>query len=483
VGYNDILELSYDGDPNAPNWSSGRYDVRGVTTTALKINRDAGDTYGQGQGSGIIDYNVYEPGTANWVSEALVDVFLPDGTLDTTIDLNQLARPDGLLMANAMVSAQGGSPPASIGGFLALGDIEIAPDGAYYDTGQAIDERPASNVTRLWVAGYGGGDNSPDNDDGLDLLVVDVEVYADGENVGKVSDARYFGGIDDGELMSGDWYEGNFNVTGFEPVSMWRMFNDIGFDGLGNLVYIGGRGGNDNRYSAVDAPNVALSVANMVQEQGLSEDAVVGTIGFFLDMNYFGFNTDMGIAFDNVLENYGSAVSPVTLNELVSSSPAMDQTLPCKINNEIELVFSGPVPGGATATIVTCGGADVSANFTFTVAGNTLYCKETTAVTDITWYSVSENASTGSLPFQVDMCKLIGDADNSGQVLAFDYFEVKNNIFYSPVHMSDNCAATPPQTINCGRADMDGSGQVLAFDYFEVKNHMFNAKPAKPVCP
>jgi hypothetical protein len=80
------------------------------------------------------------------------------------------------------------------------------------------------------------------------------------------------------------------------------------------------------------------------------------------------------------------------------------------------------------------------------------------------WYRVTPAPSFDVQPFTRDFCTLQGDADGNGQVLASDYFPVKNHLF----------------ELNDARYDLDGSGQVLAPDYFVVKNHLFHAKPPKP---
>jgi hypothetical protein len=110
-----------------------------------------------------------------------------------------------------------------------------------------------------------------------------------------------------------------------------------------------------------------------------------------------------------------------------------------------------------------------------------LTAKENGAVlTHQNWYTVTAATGFDVHMGTVDLCALQGDPDGDCEVLSFDYFEVKNNMFYHPVHMWDDCSATPPMTVNCGRADMDGDGQILAFDYFVVKNHMFDQCPPKP---
>jgi len=295
VVYGDTVKLGSDGDPNLPNWTSGYYTVRGVSTTQLDISSDAGDSYGLSINN---IYDVFTPGPANWHSEALLDIFNPIGVLLATVDLNTLVRPDGNTMGGVMTSGSG-----MVSGFVIGGDVEIAPNLVY-------EVAPADDVTRLWICGV-TGDGSPATEDGLDLLVVDVTLSAGG----AVAGVSYLGGIDDPDLVGGEWYTGaDYNVDGFEPFNMWLAYNDVEFDAFGNAVYVGGRGDQDNRYTAMAAADVLLAVNTMILAAGLNGNAVVGTGARSLDMDYFGHGTDFGLAFDNSAEgieglplrNYGS---------------------------------------------------------------------------------------------------------------------------------------------------------------------------------
>ncbi len=192
---------------------------------------------------------------------------------------------------------------------------------------------------------------------------------------------------------------------------------------------------------------------------------------------------------------------PVKAPNLVPNSPANlpfppdpppNGTLSKQANNCVYLVFDeaiavAPAPGNPVtieqliASVPETLGADLGGSFTYTVQttnvlNDTLKCKEngsvlTTGIGVSVWYRIKPTANltnaAGVVPvnmFVYDLCTLEGDGDGSGQVLAFDYFTVKNNMF----QVTDN------------RYDLDGSGQVLAFDYFVVKNNMFAAKAPKP---
>jgi hypothetical protein len=165
-----------------------------------------------------------------------------------------------------------------------------------------------------------------------------------------------------------------------------------------------------------------------------------------------------------------SATLTVNMITLLASDPPMDGTLPKTQNNVILLTFDGPItlPGGPALSIrsLPLPGAEVGGSFTYTLPGSTiLKAKENGAVlTNQTWYRVTPSAGLNALAFTRDFCTLQGDADNSGQVTALDYFPIKNH----PFEMTD------------ARYDLDGSGQVTALDYFVVKLHPFDAKPPKP---
>ena len=466
VAYGDLVKLGWDGDPNLPNWGSGDYTIRGVSTKQLDLDRDAGDSY-----SLLISdtYDVFAPGSANWQSEALLDIFQPGGGTPTTVDLNTLVRPDGQTMGGVMISGDG-----AVSGFMVGGDVEIAPNLVYEVT-------PPENVTRLWICGVGNPSADPATEDGLDLLVVDVEVDVGG----AVVDTRYLGGIDDADLVGGNWYgRGDYNVDGFEPMSMWVQYNDIEFDASGNAVYVGGRGDQDNRYIGMADADVLLAVGNMILEAGLSENAVVGTGARYLDMNYFGFHTDFGVAFDNSAEgleglplrNYGSAYQTVPPPELQSSDPPMDTTL-CKIkNNCVWLTFdTAPVLTGGNEllvrTIGTTMGPDLGGLFTcsidlaFDASGKTLKAKENAVqLVNTTWYRFEPNLLV-AVPFAVDLCTLYGNANNDTLTFTTDYGAVKPFI---PTFNTDI------------RQDINGDGLVFTTDYGVIKPFIPTFKPGKP---
>jgi hypothetical protein len=64
----------------------------------------------------------------------------------------------------------------------------------------------------------------------------------------------------------------------------------------------------------------------------------------------------------------------------------------------------------------------------------------------------------------LDVCTLVGDANNSGRVTTADYSEIK-------LHMAEYTDA---------RYDVNGSGRVTTADYSVVKAHLGNRAPTKP---
>ena len=460
VAYGDTVKMAYDGDPNLPNWGTGPYTVRGISTTQLDLSSDAGDSYGL-----LIQdiYDVFAPGSANWQSEALLDIFEADGTL-VTVDLNTLLRPDGTTMGASITSG------GLVSGFMVGGDVEIAPNLVYEVT-------PDPEVTRLWICGV----TDPDAGDGLDLLVVDVTVDGDG----AVADVSYLGAIDTGNLVGGDWYTGDFNISGFQPFSMWVTYNDLEFDAAGNAVVVGGRAGNDNRYMAMAAADVLLAVGVMIQEAGLSEDAVVGAGARYLDMNYFGLGSDFGLAFDNSAEgppgdelplrNYGAGPA-APAPELLSSKPVHGTTFAKIKNNCIWLTFDvAPVLTGGNEllvrTIGTTMGPNLGGSFTcsidlaFDVSGKTLKAKENAVqLVNTTWYRFEPNQLVCQ-PFAVDLCTLYGNANNDNLTFSSDYPAVKAMI---PTFMTDI------------REDINGDGLVFSSDYPFIKSFIPTFKPPKP---
>jgi hypothetical protein len=171
--------------------------------------------------------------------------------------------------------------------------------------------------------------------------------------------------------------------------------------------------------------------------------------------------------------DYGLDAVHVRQRALISSHSPSYVTLPKMENNILRLMFDGPVelPVELPVSILPVGG-QVELNGAFDYAIETFDLDDDTlVVTEIggalpnqAWYRVEVAGDLDVEPFVLDVCTLRGDADGDGQVLAFDYFEVKNNMF----EMTD------------ARCDLDGDGQVLAFDYFVVKNHMFDQAPPKP---
>jgi hypothetical protein len=156
---------------------------------------------------------------------------------------------------------------------------------------------------------------------------------------------------------------------------------------------------------------------------------------------------------------------------LVATDPPADGTLPKVANNVLRLTFDRSLfllPAGPALSIKpVAGGADVAGSFTYALGGDgsVLQASENGEVLiNLVWYRVTPAPALDVNPFVLDLCTLRGDADGTGQVLAGDYFPVKNHLF-------ENTDA---------RYDLDASGQVLASDYFIVKNHLFHAKPPKP---
>jgi hypothetical protein len=126
------------------------------------------------------------------------------------------------------------------------------------------------------------------------------------------------------------------------------------------------------------------------------------------------------------------------------------------------------LPGGGAPALSIFGGGFEEANaFTYSVEpdGVTLKAVEQGAIlTDQTWYVVTPAAGFDVEAFSLDLCTLVGDADNSGRITTADYSQVK-------AHMSEYTDA---------RYDLNGSGRVTTADYSVVKANMGNRTPAKP---
>jgi len=283
-----------------------------ASTDKVELDQDPGDS----GGTLDVEYRVYPAENADprglspgvWTSEAFVDVYQPDGALDTTIDLNQLVLRDDTTVLGDIMSF---GPSGEISGFVVQGDLEVDPNLIY---GVNFPEllggpltAPPQDVTRLWICGT-AGDGDPDTHDGLGLLVVDVAVNGDG----TVAQASFVGAIDDKEAPLGTFYttyewEGeDYTTLGFLHFDMWQNFSDVEFDGHGSMVYMGGRGNNDNRYFGTTPGEVARAVEKMEDEALLNQDGIVNLAGFQMYMNIYGYGTDFGIAFDNApLTNSG----------------------------------------------------------------------------------------------------------------------------------------------------------------------------------
>ena len=435
-----------------------------------------------------VTYTVYPPGvspipdpnTNPFTSQALIDVYQSDGTLDTTIDLNALARPDGKLLSDYRYDG------GNIHGVVIHGDVEIDPGLVYvsdpnapgYDPNWPMDPL-GEEVTRLWIY-CAGGDGSLGSDDGLDLVVVDVSIdEADGSVVG----ASLVGGTDDGDIDIGEFSRGTY-TNGFVPWNKWIAFSELEFDGASNLVAVGGRDINDNRYAGMTAANVREAVARMVDEAAgdpndPNNDGIVGVNGFNMDMNLYGFKTSFGMAFDNTpLANNGSCFGGGDLPVLIGSEPAPNSSLPKTQNNLILCQFDLPItlPAGNPLIIqdMSNGCADVSNLFTYTidtddVTGATLQAKENLIqLTDGHWYQVKPAPGFAVQPFQFEVYLLIGDCMPSARVTTADY----------------SCVKAALGQRGDVRADLNGSGRVTTADYSVVKANLGHRGVAKPaLCP
>jgi len=435
--------------------------------TIAQLDTDPGDSGGVAD----VSYRVYPAGNADpqgrtagtWTSEAFVDVYQPDGSLDASIDLNALTMHNGVGQIGELF-AYGAS--SEIDGFVVKGDVEVDPGIVYGvpwpDLGGGAIDPPGDYVTRLWICGA-GGDGSSATYDGMGIIVVDVEFGVDNTVVA----ARFKGGIDDNETPVGTFHQGDYKDIGFMPFDMWQNASDMEFDGYGGMVYVGGRGQNDNRYLGFKPGKVALAVAHMEQEAREYGDGLVNASGFPLYMNLYGYGTDFGLTFENVpLVNAGAQ----RRRQLVASDPPADGTL-CKTqNNVILLTFDAPIvlpDGGAPALSIFGGGWEEGDAFTYSIepGGVTLKAvEEGPMLTDRTWYQITPAAGFAVPPFALDLCTLFGDANNSGRVTTADYSEVKS-------HMTEHTD---------GRADLNGSGRVTTADYSVVKSHIGNRRPAKP---
>ncbi|HUW83661.1 MAG TPA: right-handed parallel beta-helix repeat-containing protein [Phycisphaerae bacterium] len=159
------------------------------------------------------------------------------------------------------------------------------------------------------------------------------------------------------------------------------------------------------------------------------------------------------------------------LAALASSEPPADGTLPKNQNNVILLTFDAAItlPAGgdpALSIVPIAGGLEEGDAFTYSVEpdGVTLKAIEQGPIlTDLTWYSVTPATGFNVETFTVDLCTLVGDANNSSYVTTADYVEVK-------AHMGQYTDA---------RYDLNGSGRVTTADYSVVKGSLGRRAPIK----
>ena len=452
-----------------------------------KLDADCGDS----EANFDVSYTVFpaganpipDPNTNPFTSQALIDVYLPNGTLDTTIDLNTLARPDGVSLGDYRYDS------GNIHGVIIHGDVEIDP-GLVYDPndGEYPLDPLSPTLTRLWVS-CAGGDGNTDTDDGLDLAVVDVIIDP---NTGSVSGASFYGGVDDGDIPIGQFHRGDYTL-GFVPFDLWITYSDLAFDGAGNMVVVGGRANNENRYVGMRRRMVRKAVWHMDQQHDPNRPAaaVVGIDAFTLDMNLYGFGTDFGIAFDNTpLSNPGSCLPTESGKAvLIDTEPSADGSLPKTMNNLILCTFDRPVTLPATdhpllIRDMTNGCADVSHFFTYSIDTDdptncTLEAREladpndpllTGLLSNQTWYQINSAPDWTTVePFQFQVCTLVGDCNSSTRVTTADYSGVK--------------AALGQR--GDAREDLNGSARVTTADYSVVKSTLGARAPTKPttLCP
>jgi hypothetical protein len=489
VGDTLVLTSTDSGTSLAPAFLNVEFEIKAIDPNGYmaKLDADCGDSAANFD----VNYTVFPPGvnpipdpnTNQFTSQALIDVYQADGTLDISIDLNALARPDGKLLGDYLYGG------GNIKGVIIHGDVEVDPGLVYvsdpnapgYDPNWPMDPLGA-DVTRLWIY-CAGGDGSPGTDDGLDLVVVDVNIATDG----SVAGASFVGGTDDGDIDIGQFQAGPvYDVGGFVPWNKWISFSELEFDGAGNMVAVGGRAENDNRYAGMTAANVREAVARMVGEAAgdpndPNNDGIVGVNGFNMDMNLYGFKTSFGMAFDNTpLSNPGSCYPlPIDQAVLIDTEPDPNGSLPKTQNNLILCVFDRPItlPAGNPLVIqdMSNGCADVSNLFTYTIDlddpnGQTLQATENLIqLTDMHWYQVkSAPGWTTVVPFQFEVYTLIGDCTPSARVTTADY----------------SCVKAALGQRGDVRPDLNGSGRVTTADYSVVKANLGHRGPAKPaLCP
>ena len=157
----------------------------------------------------------------------------------------------------------------------------------------------------------------------------------------------------------------------------------------------------------------------------------------------------------------------VVLAALVSSEPAANSTLAKMANNVIELTFGAAITAPALDVVAIGDSTNLAGSFAVTVAPDGVTCKAAEAGTVLanqTWYRITPAAGFAVQPFTLDVCKLIGDANGDGQVMALDLGGIWS-------HNGETTEA---------RYDINGDGQVMALDLGAAWAHNGEVVPAKP---
>ena len=164
---------------------------------------------------------------------------------------------------------------------------------------------------------------------------------------------------------------------------------------------------------------------------------------------------------------------------LIASEPDCDKSLWRSENNFVLLTFDNPIPEPAPGEVMIqeitdAGGtgADISANFTFTVEGamgEVLRITENgdSPLTHRTWYRFTNLGGwTGAANFERDYVVQVGDVDNNGLVLGIDFSIVNGGI----------------PCVNCpdDRRDINGDNRILGIDASIVNGSIASPPVAKP---
>ena len=299
--------------------------------------------------------------------------------------------------------------------------------------------------------------------------------------------------VGDGYVESGPNDGTNINTPNIETTSP-RLSYTVNFNTAGTYYVwsraLGPDSGSDSFHYGLDGVSATSVFDDCAQTEGTASFAWYSQtpthVRTILNVPTPGTHTvdvwmrEAGAAIDRLLlttsstyipSGDGPAESPRSIGTvLVASEPPADGTLPKTQNNVILLTFSDTIalPAGPALSIVPMGGgADVGASFDYSVEtdGVTLKAVEqATVLTNQTWYQITPAAGFVVEPFTLDVCTLVGDANNTGRITTADYADVK-------AHMSEYTDA---------RYDLNGSGRITTADYSVVKSHMSERAPVKP---